>query len=830
MIIYLLHNFNNYYNRIVKRFDRVADYTNAVGSENWAQRGTTAVTAGGYGPVNFNINDGITADITYNYTDAQDWEPDYVLACEENSQGLYVIKYRFFVLEAVRTRKYQYKLTLRRDLIADNYGAVLDAPMYIEKAIINDNNDPYLFQSEGMAYNQIKDEPEILLQDVSKSAWIVGYMAKPSTAINDIVGTVNVNADYVTSNIDTWMTANLPNSIVYNASDWEVKWAYKYLNTNTKISVSTSLSKDNSSISGDYISGSTSLKLVSTFNDDNNEVATNMRAILSNKPTALSTHFNSYLGTVNNFGVITESTAAQLLSKNNKIVYDSTAGKYYRITVSTNYFEAGHYHYNIVNSGDSQPLFSTINSWITPTYFTATGTGNNYSAQGSGYYIDNAEQVHTITATKTLMAEPAVEYKTSIPTTVKKVTDAPYCMFAIPLNGMVYALDNTAYDNNTTEINIAIANGIINALADNLYDIQLLPYCPKQANISYYYPTPTSDPVPYIKLISGVGHDVVNEDYTYIKTGNNNCGVILWCTEAKGTFNILKNISGGDTALDTKVINETEMWRLCSPNYNSAYEFNAAKNGGITAFNVDYEYKPYTPYIHLNPWFNKLYGADTNDARGLVCAGDFSLPNWTSRYQEYLVNNKNYQQMFDRQIESMDIMHGIDKEQRNWQSLAGVIGGAVGGAKIGAAGGGIGSAVGAVAGAAVGVVGASIDWKLQEARYSEQKSLAIDNFDMSVDNIKARPNVLTKVSAYNPNNKLFPFIEHYHATEAEVDALKDKLKYNGMSVNRIGKIMDYLQSDYSFIKGKLIRLENSNMEFHEQMELAKELQQGVFIK
>lgn len=50
-----------------------------------------------------------------------------------------------------------------------------------------------------------------------------------------------------------------------------------------------------------------------------------------------------------------------------------------------------------------------------------------------------------------------------------------------------------------------------------------------------------------------------------------------------------------------------------SPNFNGQFEFSLAKNKqDITSFNVDYTYKPYAPYIHVNPIFNPdgLYGKD----------------------------------------------------------------------------------------------------------------------------------------------------------------------------------------------------------------------------
>ena len=102
---------------------------------------------------------------------------------------------------------------------------------------------------------------------------------------------------------------------------------------------------------------------------------------------------------------------------------------------------------------------------------------------------------------------------------------------------------------------------------------------------------------------------------------------MLWAKQSNFTIDIDVNLSIENTAEAFKIENETSMYRLCSPNYASAYEFNLAKNGGsVTKINVDCSYKPHQPYIHANIDFNRLYGADTNDTRGLICGGDFSLP------------------------------------------------------------------------------------------------------------------------------------------------------------------------------------------------------------
>jgi hypothetical protein len=143
--------------------------------------------------------------------------------------------------------------------------------------------------------------------------------------------------------------------------------------------------------------------------------------------------------------------------------------------------------------------------------------------------------------------------------------------------------------------------------------------------------------------------------------------------------------------------------------------------------------------------------------------------------------------------------------------------------------GSIGMAAGAVAGGALSAWGGAMDRKYNEQLRQEARDFTKDQFGYQLGNIQARPNNLTKVSSFNPNNKIFPVLEYYTATETEKEALRKKLEYNGMTVMAIGTISEYLQAKPSYIKGKLIRLNNDMEDYHIVNALADELYQGVYV-
>ena len=153
-------------------------------------------------------------------------------------------------------------------------------------------------------------------------------------------------------------------------------------------------------------------------------------------------------------------------------------------------------------------------------------------------------------------------------------------------------------------------------------------------------------------------------------------------------------------------------------------------------------------------------------------------------------------------------------------------------AKIGAAiaGGALGAAAGGIIGMAAGTAGMIGDMYFMNQAYDEQRDFKIDMFNYNLQNIQALPYTLTKVAAYTANNKIFPMVEYYTCKEVEKQALRDKLKYNGMTVMIIGTIDDYInQNEKRFIKGQIIRIPTLTDDGHIANEIYNEINKGVYI-
>ena len=276
---------------------------------------------------------------------------------------------------------------------------------------------------------------------------------------------------------------------------------------------------------------------------------------------------------------------------------------------------------------------------------------------------------------------------------------------------------------------------------------------------------------------------------------------------------VIDNLAFGFDAMNVKVKSQTELVRLVSPNYASFFDINVQYNKGINYFNIDCFYKPYQPYIHVNPDFNGLYGKDFDDVRGLICGGDFSIALTNDAWSTYQLNNR------------------VQKINDVASAIAGTFQGATSGAMTGAVAGG--GPVGAIAGGAVGAlasaVGGAADVQNNEILRNEAMSNQRDQFGYQLKNIQALPQGLMKTSSLNNNNKLYPFLEHYTSTAEEKHALENKITYNGMTIMRVGTPSEFIQEENgTYLKGRLIRTTVKD-DSHLISQINAELNQGVYL-
>ena len=315
------------------------------------------------------------------------------------------------------------------------------------------------------------------------------------------------------------------------------------------------------------------------------------------------------------------------------------------------------------------------------------------------------------------------------------------------------------------------------------------------------------------------------QEYTYTFQGN-------------FTLKVLAHWVLPDNSLDKKIKNECDFYRLVSPNYNGLFEFKNTKlQDGLQTINIDCTYKPYTPYIKLNPnLFGSLYSnLDYNDSTGLICGGDFSIPMLSDAMINYELQNRNYQAIFNRNIQNLDVNQQIAKEQQQFAGIVGAVTGGIGGtvtgamagAKAGPYGAIAGAVVGGTAGTAAGIIGYEKDKQWLQEQQTEARSFAVDQFQYQLGNIQALPQSITKSSALSFNNKVWPILEKFSCTDKEKELLENKIKYNGMTIMAIGQLLDY-SVDGGYLKGKMIRLVDLGDDSHVAQAIYEEVDKGFY--
>lgn len=858
MNILFLKGFNNYFNRTVKKYSTLADYR--TNSSSYVE----------FSNINFNPNDGVVTELIIGSPTqlesnaALAWEdigtPDYCI-CYETENNVDTIKFRWFVLESERTRNGQYRLALKRDVIAEHFTEIMTAPCFVEKGIITDWNDPLLVNNEGGNYNQIK-QSEILLKDETKVAWLVGYMKKDAISA---AGGQDFSATLSTDTVQYYNYNDIPFKTFINMGTAPANKMYKDVQTSLEFSLgiaagdtaewcrgSTNLSYNGSTYSKLSTTGSSlewgySFQII-TFKANSASAVTPSaieNIINSGVYHNTTTPDNNSINFLNYAKTQTISSADYILTQAEYNTYNNALmlkdGQYYRLNISIGNWATKTSSFNR-NDSTAVSYAQSVASAATATYWAFPSAATPLIK----YYFAGYEV--TISATPVATAATLTTHIGNVAAGGRyQCEETTYDYFAIPFIPAHYRTGTAPkfYDANGTlrEINsdasMAIASKIITDLGGSgtnttlALDLQILPYCP-------------------ISFMTGNYMDLRNlnsKSYSVIYMGTNAtpCGFILFPQQANFTKDISQGMffpvfQGESQALAKKLRSNTEFYRLTSPNFASSFEFNLWKFAQyVSYFNIDCSYKPFSPYIKINPNYSGLYGQDFNDATGLILSGDFSLPTISEPWIQYQLANKNYEAMFNRQIQSLDVSNKIAQEQLQFSNQMGMFTGVGGGAAAGLALGlktgnpyvaAAGAVVGGVAGGAMASYGAELNQDWLNRQQAESKSYAIDMYTYNLGNIQALPNSVSKTSPLTYNNKIWPIIEKYSCTSQELANFKEKIKYNSMTIMNIKTLADYATStdfDKVYVKGQLIRVDTINDDFHIIDAIYQEVNKGFYI-
>lgn len=263
-----------------------------------------------------------------------------------------------------------------------------------------------------------------------------------------------------------------------------------------------------------------------------------------------------------------------------------------------------------------------------------------------------------------------------------------------------------------------------------------------------------------------------------------------------------------DMADLTAINKECDTIKIVSPSRASQYLFRPYNNDGIMEFRTKITLRPYNTIIYVRPSTKGLLMYDYDDKDCLIISEDFSLTAVTSEWTNYIYNNRNYNDVFERQIQGREFertwerkIEEAQKKSDEWTSRN------ISAQKASTYTGNL-PIISSVAGA-IGTAFqdqtylqmAQIDRQYNEATYQEGIQLSRDLFEMQLENIQSQPIVPSKISTLDA--KLLPgvYLEYYSSNPSELQAINDFYKFNGNRIDAYGTFSQYLGW---FVRGKII--------------------------
>lgn len=408
--------------------------------------------------------------------------------------------------------------------------------------------------------------------------------------------------------------------------------------------------------------------------------------------------------------------------------------------------------------------------------------------------------------------------------------ETPYFMFTMPLYG--YHWTSPATVTQQFGLSYAAAMAISRGLsgAGTLIDLQILPYCPYNSLSVRWNEGPCGSwYVPIADKDNNHAH-LGYLNFFYEPNVFGTCAKKDESNTTHGYSDITYTIS------DIKKDSQTVKARIVSPNSNGVWEFIPAKsvfaNGSTINFTFRMTCMPYQPYIKIEPTFGRLYGSDYDDPRGLICGGDFSLPQITDQWKTYQIQNKNYQVMFNRQIESLDLQQTWAGRTDIANAITGTISGIAGGALSGSAMGGAHSAVaGGIIGGAASIAGGALDIYANKDLRKDQRESVEQQHNWQLQNIQALPYSVSKATNFNNEQPKVPYLEIYDCTDQEKTNFDNYLNLYSYSIGRYGKFSDYVKpTGRTWLQGTFVRLNGVSDDAHYLAAITDEVKQGFYIE
>lgn len=837
--IYVFENFNNYANRTSLMYQTINLYPKA----------TYQAT------INFNPNDGENTSLVLMYKDNVlaapiNLEPDYAIVCDNSDK----IESRWYVTESSRLSDSKFRIVLKRDIASDYKSEIMNSVAFVKRGWVNSSN-PLIFNSENGNYSQILRE-RVDLKDKSGKGGYVAFLAP--NFLQENVDKANIN---VAANTSVSVTFDSPASshagnykFCYGADPNDAtpksvfmrnynRWGFSGTSTGNHSYVSFNVGYKGKSWGGTdrhtatykitiYEDGSYQYEeLLTSYNNPWPDAKTfYFKESLPNPPQNMSNWLLEQIATA----------AAQTIKKHmwdneylDTYLFDQSQGQ--NGDVPTMKFMAPRINslalvkpannvfsldFNLYSSDEktfeeqmTAAMRAQLVRIITNNIPDLTAAPINdeefhYPPQPRVHYSYNIAHFHwRQTDTSTL----------KLPSTGALVQDSPYYMLFIPEANTKMKCGNKTW---TQQVDAyQIYNQLQVTFNSFIYDVQRVPY------------------TPYALDIEDDG-TVVLPSESQIGFAKNAAGEIEACVYFCNQDSFWFNIESTSTYLDelkgqkdltTKVQSETTLLRLCSMDGSSSININGAKNLGLSKLRVNCRYAPYQSYISLQPQWSMFYGAEIGlkDTRGLNLTSTNSVSRTSNQWQDYVLQNQNYQDIFNRQIQSMDTQFDIQADKAVRDMVFGLVNTGISAGMSSNPG----SAAGSLISGGLNLIQQGQNYVDLVDSFRERRSLSVDMFNLQNGNIKARADTLSKVNAMSPIYNTWPYIEIYTTTPEEKTALTTYITEFSMNIGAMtSQLSAYVTNNPNtrkFIQADIIRM-SGKMDAHLAEEIRSLISEGVY--
>lgn len=758
--------------------------------------------------VNFNPADGVETSQILNL--GEGFEPDYLLITD----AAYYVQQRWFVMESSRNLFGQYNLRLRRDVLADFYPEIGRSYLKIERGWCPAAST-LIFNPEGNSFSQLKTG-EIPIKDYTQSRWYVGYLAGNAFEGGDISITIDDSTkreyDESYENIAQAM-AQYPGSAIDAAGSKNMMQEYDIRQLNVP------LYDIIPTIAPPVLTSRRTYSVNVGAYSSTSKIGNGARPAYQIIPSVIESNafdiLNGTLSSAFHTDDVKKSLLQDMLRKigTTSAQYSKTVksgGKVIRVGSDPYEFYQLNVYEVSETSGESDMVIEGEGyKYVNGVLDEVSEVRKNQYGAASTFTYSFTYNVRMVKAVWNLISKAGT---VTIKNQVVKAGDAPYYVFAIPRDVLQVQYPETTGTLVDTSLADDLVYSMIRQLGEKIYDVQALPYFPGGHDL---------------ELETG-GLRLPNTDYyTDVRAGDKHT-IICWIPSIscdKGAMT-----GGIDAWDDIKLDNETRLVRLASPNYASLYDFSIAKNAGVTGWAITMTVRPYQPYIHVAPIWGGMYSPMYQyDPKGLILGGNYSVDIVSSAWTSYEIANKNYQLIFDRNVQTLDLQQSIERNRDIRDMVSGLVNAGFATAGAYASGGAKGAVISA-AKSAGGLISSALSMQEAEQLRQNARDSMMDMQSYNLGNIRARPDTLTKVSSINRQNKGWPVAEIYTAPQNEVDAYIALRKYAGMTVGVIGRLNEYLRENpykYRYIRAQVLRL-SAEVDTHMAQVINAELSGGCY--